>query len=53
MLGPGLRPVRRQDTPPERPVPYVQAVLFDDHPAILDTHEYPSRLDGIAEQLDA
>jgi hypothetical protein len=25
ILGPGLRPVRRQDTPPERRVPYVQA----------------------------
>jgi hypothetical protein len=53
ILGPDLRPVRRQDTPPERRVPYVQAISFDDHPAILDTHEYPSRLDGIAEQLDA
>jgi len=52
ILGPGLRPVRRQDTPPERRVPYVQAFSFDDHPAILDTHEYPSLLDGIAEQLD-
>jgi hypothetical protein len=29
----------------------VQAFSFDDDPAILDTHEYPSRLD-IAEQLD-
>jgi hypothetical protein len=34
-------------------VPYVQAISFDDHPAILDTHEHPARLDGIAEQLDA
>jgi hypothetical protein len=53
ILGPDLRPVRRQDTPPERRVPYVQAISFDDHPAILDTHEHPARLDGIAEQLDA
>src|ERR1700720_2118898 len=52
ILSPGLRPVRRQDTPPERRVPYVQAFSLDDHPAILDTHKYPSRLDGIAEQLD-
>jgi len=47
------RPVRRQDAPPERRVPYVRAISFDDHPAIRDTHEYPSRLDRIAEQLDA
>jgi len=46
------RPVRRQDTPPERRMPYVQAISFDYHPAILDTHEYPSRLYGIAEQLE-
>jgi hypothetical protein len=30
-------------------VPYVQAISFDDHPAIRDTHEYPSQLGGMAE----